>query len=528
MKNRAMHIAIGHYFIGSTDGVNTVIWRTITELLQNDPSLQITLFGRASPQIDNFLPWHNDQLKYINLEEMSPDYRIPGLEGKSIQIQQVHDYIWHGTNIAETLQKELADVDVVLMENLSIGVHPAVAYAFYLWSLWEYQAKSDKRFLVRVHDFAQQRPANFHNIKKFQAYLPSDMPDWHQILYPSTPNIEYIAINTNDYYRLLDHGIEPTRVWYVPNSIDTALEKCVEPCQDLRRILAETKGIDPDSEILFYPVRAIPRKNIEEGIYLTRMLNNLASEAEFRERYQLDTKLHLVVSLSGSSAEEKQYTNRLQEFVRENNLPVTIDIGDIVGLHREYDPSDPGRILKYGVADMYSIARMVVTTSVLEGFGFVFIEPWVMEKCVIGRNLPSVTMDFTKAGLSLDHLYTVLLVNGSDYADLGTDEPDGGLNRRLKEIKKLDDPEYLRMVLQKNSAPLRATLRMFRPERRRSIARSVVRSNCKKVLENYSSPRVVGTLYRIMRKEEPTYLVPRHHIPGSQEANASENIRVTA
>jgi len=523
-----MHIAIGHYFLGSTDGVNTVIWRTVTELLQNDPSLQITLFGRVSAEIDNFLPWHNNQLQYINIEEMSPDYQIPGLESKNIQSQQVHDYIWHGTNIVESLQEKLADADIVLMENLSIGVHPAVTYAFYLWTLWEYQAKSNKRFLVRVHDFAQQRPANFNNIKKFQAYLPSDMPDWHQILYPSTPNIEYIAINTNDYYRLLDHGIEPARVWYVPNSIDKALERCGEPCQDLRRLLEESKGIDPEASILFYPVRAIPRKNIEEGIYLTQMLNHLASEAEFRQKYHLDPNFHLVVSLSGSSAEEKQYTKRLQDFARANNLPITIDIRDIVGLHREYDLADPTRILKYGVADMYSLARMVVTTSVLEGFGFVFIEPWVMEKCVIGRNIPSVTMDFTKAGLSLDHLYTVLLVNGSDYADLGAEEPDGGLNRRLAEIKKLDDPEYLHMVLQKNSAPLRATLRMFRPERRRSVARSIIRSNCKKVLANYSSPTVVGALYRIMRKEEPTYLVPRHNISTSQEVNVSDNVRVTA
>ena len=92
----------------------------------------------------------------------------------------------------------------------------------------------------------------------------------------------------------------------------------------------------------------------------------------------------------------------------------------------------------------------------------------------------------------------------------------------------MNDPEYLRMVLQKNNAPLRATLRMFRPERRRSIARSIIRSNGKKVLEHYSSPTVVGTLYRIMRKEEPTYLVPRHSTLSSQDANVPDNLRVTA
>ena len=207
-----MHLAIGHYSIGSYDGVNTVIWRTVTELQQIDPNLRITLYGKTTPEIDRFLPWKSGKLTFRNIEEISPDYRIPGLEGKNVQIQRVHDYIWHGTNVAENMQHQFAEADIILMENLSIGVNPAITYAFYLWSLWEYQAKNNKRFYIRVHDFAQQRPANFSNIKKFQAFLPTDMPDWHQILYPSTPNVEYIAINTNDYYRLLEHGLEPRSV----------------------------------------------------------------------------------------------------------------------------------------------------------------------------------------------------------------------------------------------------------------------------------------------------------------------------
>ena len=519
-----MHLAIGHYNIGSSDGVNTVIWRNVSELLQLDPSLKITLFGKADPAIGKFLPWHNDQLKYCDIEEMSPDYHIPGLEGKSVQIQRVHDYIWHGTNIAEKLQQQFADADVVLTENLSVGINPAVTYAFYLWTLQEYQANSKKRFLVRVHDFAQQRPANFANIKKFQRFLPTDMPDWHQILYPSVPNVEYIAINTSDYYRLLDHGIEAERIWYVPNSIDNSLVKCEQKhCDDLLELLKEKKGLDQDVSLLFYPVRTIPRKNVEEAIFFTQMLNNLAAVEEYRQKYNLRHKFHLVVSMAGSNGSEKEYSDHLTDFVKENHLPVTIGISDLVGLHRQYDPEDPQHILKYGVADMYSVSEMVITTSVLEGFGFVFIEPWAMDKCVIGRNIPSVTLDFTKAGLSLDHLYTVLLVNGNDYADLGNGDPDGGLNRRLEEIKKLEDPNYLRMLLQKNSAPLRATLKMFRPERRRSLSRNRIHANQKKVLDIYSSSVVVNQLYRIMLKQEKPYHNPPHSMRTGNGLNNLNN-----
>ena len=543
-----MHLAIGHYSIGSNDGVNTVIWRTINELQYIDPNLRITLFGQAAPALDQFLPWKSGKLMYRNIEELSPDYRVPGLESKNVQIQRVHDYIWHGTNIAERLQQQFADADIVLMENLSIGINPAVTYAFHLWSLWEYQAKTDKRFFIRVHDFAQQRPSNFGNIKKFQAFLPTDMPDWHQILYPSTPNVEYISINTTDYYRLIDHGIEPRRIWYVPNSIDNSLVRNrrvdrrvnkqigksgrLKPVDrdnavagQLRLELEAKKNVAPEAAILFYPVRAIPRKNVEEAIYLTQLLNNLAKLPDYQQKYDLDPSYHLIVSLNGGNEEERSYAQAIRLFVEENHLPVTIDISDIVGLHREYDPEDPQRIVKYGVVDMYDIARMAVSTSLLEGFGFVFIEPWAAEQCIIGRNIPSVTMDFVKAGLSLDHLYSALLVNGHDYADIGADEPDHGLQLRLREIKKLEDTEYLFKVFFRNNASLRATLRLFRRKNRRTPYRALVLANQKKVLENYSNQRIVGMLSRIMLSQEPAYDEPRLTSVSAPDSQTPDNLQ---
>ncbi len=506
-----MNIAIGHYYIGANDGVNTVIWRTITKLQELNPHYTFSLFGKASENINNYLPWKAGQLTYCDMPEIAPDYAVPGLEGKTIEQQQAHDYIWHGTNLAKMLQQKFANTDIVLMENLSVGVNPSLTYAFYLWTLWEYRAGSKKRFFVRVHDFAQQRPANFANIKKFQAFLPTEMPDWHPIMYPSTPNIEYITINTFDYHRLVDHGIVPERIWYVPNSVDDSLTRCqqADQCQALRSQLNHNKGIDPDAAILFYPVRAIPRKNVEEAMFLLKLMNNLAQMPEYKDKYDLDKKYHLVVSLDGASKQEKEYSRQLKDFAQANNLPVTIDISDMVGLHRQYDPDDPGRIVKYGVSDMYSIARMTVSTSILEGFGFVFIEPWLAGQCVIGRNIPYVTMDFSKAGVTLGHLYNALLVNGNDFADLGTDKPDGGLEMRLNEINKLDSPEYLSRIMNKNSASMRSTLRLFRKERRRNPSRNMVYTNRNQIMKHYSSSVVGALINRIFQGAEPTYADPR-------------------
>ena len=46
----------------------------------------------------------------------------------------------------------------------------------------------------------------------------------------------------------------------------------------------------------------------------------------------------------------------------------------------------------------------MLTTSVAEGFGLVFLEAWLTGKRLIGRDLPEITADFRPAGLRLDDL----------------------------------------------------------------------------------------------------------------------------
>jgi hypothetical protein len=51
-----------------------------------------------------------------------------------------------------------------------------------------------------------------------------------------------------------------------------------------------------------------------------------------------------------------------------------------------------------------------VTTSVGEGFGLAFLEPWLMGKRICGRNLEEVTGDFAGEGIKLHGLYQCLNV----------------------------------------------------------------------------------------------------------------------
>ena len=54
------------------------------------------------------------------------------------------------------------------------------------------------------------------------------------------------------------------------------------------------------------------------------------------------------------------------DFVNKHKLPVSIGFDDLDSLEREMDPADPTRLRRYSVRDMYRVADLVITTSVLE------------------------------------------------------------------------------------------------------------------------------------------------------------------
>ena len=74
------------------------------------------------------------------------------------------------------------------------------------------------------------------------------------------------------------------------------------------------------------------------------------------------------------------------------------------GLGEQTDASFP---------EMVNHAQAIVNVSVAEGFGLGFLEPWTFGKCLIGRNIPEITSDFSELGVHLDNLYNELWVDSS-------------------------------------------------------------------------------------------------------------------
>lgn len=53
-------------------------------------------------------------------------------------------------------------------------------------------------------------------------------------------------------------------------------------------------------------------------------------------------------------------------------------------------------------------ASAILNTSIAEGFGLTFLEPYLFGKGLLGRNLPDITADFEAQGIDLSPLYSAL------------------------------------------------------------------------------------------------------------------------
>ncbi len=203
------------------------------------------------------------------------------------------------------------------------------------------------RLLCQIHDFAEDgRPDFFFN----EEYVA----DCH-----------YAVLNRRDYDLLRSAGLKAPGLHLLSN-----------PIVPLPKTDAAQSGSD-DGEIL-YPVRAIRRKNIGEALLLS---------------CYFDPPATLAVTLPPNSPADCISYAQWRSFVLENDLKARFDAG-----------------LKADFNVLVARCRYVLTTSVSEGFGFTFLEPWTVDKPLWGRLLPDICADFIEKGLVLDSLYERLSV----------------------------------------------------------------------------------------------------------------------
>ena len=218
-------------------------------------------------------------------------------------------------------------------------------------------------------------------------------PDWHNVLFPNIPNVFFAAINRYSLNFIYEQGIPEHKLFYLPNCLDSTIHTGDKQSLNFRKILKKKWSLDDDERILFSPIRCTPRKNIEESLLLVKVLNRLGgSGIDAPEDLRHSMKFHLVLSMNIESGKAASYCTAIEDYVKKHDFPAHIGFRGLIDLERTYD--DESNIRTYSLSDAYAISKAVLTTSTLEGFGFVFLEPWITKNFLIGRNINDVTSDF--------------------------------------------------------------------------------------------------------------------------------------
>lgn len=186
-----------------------------------------------------------------------------------------------------------------------------------------------------------------------QAYFNAEYPvDCH-----------YGVVNKRDYEILLKAGLKKEGLHLVENAVN---------------VPSLVRQPETEKSMVLYPIRAIRRKNIGEAVLLSLFLK---------------PGQNLAITLPPNSPVDIRSYRDWKAFVQQQELKVEFD----QGLYCKFE-------------DLVLSADFLITTSITEGFGFSFLEPWLFGKLLWGRKIGDICRDFETNGIHLEHLYSGIYV----------------------------------------------------------------------------------------------------------------------
>lgn len=238
-------------------------------------------------------------------------------------------------------------------------------------------AEKGWKSLLQVHDFAEDnRPTNYRHLTQSLNSKPSEGISTE--LYPQSGNLHYATLTNRDAEIFRTAGLAEDRLHILPN-----------PCsgfsnlpnkQEARSQVLPALDLRPETQLLTYPVRGIRRKNVGEML----MLSALAS-----------AETCFAITLAPQNPEEKKSFDRWAKLANDLKLTCRFDTGGT------YDVD---------FLELIAASDAILTTSVAEGFGMVFLEAWLAKKPLVGRDLVDITDDFRQSGVTFEDLYPQLKV----------------------------------------------------------------------------------------------------------------------
>ena len=241
------------------------------------------------------------------------------------------------------------------------------------------------RQLLQIHDFAEDfRPENYLRLVQAaeqRGQIPFVEDDVNQFCYPNSPLVHYATLTSGDASVLTRLSIDDARIHLLPNCVTLGEDDLPDPLESLEKV-RQSASLPSDARWCVYPVRGIRRKNVGEFLLLSRLLPDAT---------------YAGITLPPATPIEKDSYQRWREIGAIVSPKAIFDAGTFDGLsfHENLAASD-----------------FIVSTSVAEGFGMAFLEPWLADRGVIARRLPNVVNDFESAGVSLNRFYDSVAIPG--------------------------------------------------------------------------------------------------------------------
>lgn len=359
------------------------------------------------------------------------------------------DYLAELSSIRNLFKDLIDPEDILHVHNLNLGKNPILTLA-----ISEF-ARRGQSVINHAHDFAEDRPENWEFLQQVFTKLSDE--NISEILYPPLSGFFHASLSTTDFKRLSEYGVPDERNYLLPNPVVFSTSLPAANPVSVKAAICSALKVSTDKKLITYPVRVIRRKNIGEYILLCWLFSDQAN---------------WVVTQPPMNPVEIESYELWKYFCEEENIPLVFEAGT-----------------KVDFVELIYASDFCFTTSIKEGFGMVYMEPWLMGTPVLGRNLSNITEDLEQSGIIFPLLYNSINIPGeavkSDFAALSMQE-------QMEFIRELKNkPEMRKELLDYNS---------FLQNLLNSINDSIIESNKTTILNEFSLINYAKRLERIYKR----------------------------
>jgi hypothetical protein len=344
-----LDLKIFHYHF-MTGGVSTVVRQAVEALRAHLPEVRSVELVAGADGIPS--PMQRSSVKRTVIPELG--YRRPDVVDSGSVAREA-------AVLAERLLRSFGSEDSVWwIHNHHLGKNVVFTQA-----ILEIARSGRQRMILQIHDFPEC--GRFRNLALLRRSLSLDP-------YPVGSWVRYAVLNRRDRDILIRSGLPGEAVFLLENPVFQEPEPArprrtgprrTGPRRTRQRSAARTLKplLGNSAPVLLYPVRAIRRKNALEAVLLCMLL---------------DTEVNLLITLPGLSDAERPFSELVRKIFSDRLCPGLFGIGaelDSHGLH---------------LRDLVEGSDLVLSSSVQEGFGYLFVNALLWSLPLAARNLDTL------------------------------------------------------------------------------------------------------------------------------------------